>query len=75
MGETCSRYGQKRYVQNFVGETCGKELLGRSGRRWEEIIKMDFQEVGWESMDLNDLVQDRDRWRAFLNVVMKLWVP
>ena len=26
-------------------------------------------------MDWIDLAQDRERWRAFLNVVMNLWVP
>jgi hypothetical protein len=37
--------------------------------------KMDLQEVGWRSMDWIDLAQDRDRWRAIVNVVMKLRVP
>jgi len=37
--------------------------------------KMDLQEVGWRSMDWIDLTQDRDRWRAIVNVVMNLRVP
>jgi hypothetical protein len=36
---------------------------------------MDLQDVGWESMDWNDLAQDKDRWRAFVNVVTNLRVP
>ena len=28
-----------------------------------------------DHMDLIYLVQDRDRWRALVNAVMKLWVP
>ena len=26
-------------------------------------------------MDWMDVAQDRDRWRALVNVVMNLWVP
>jgi hypothetical protein len=54
----------------FVGCLEGKRPLGR----WDDIIKMDFQEVGW-CMDWIDLAQDRDRWRALVNAVMKLGFP
>jgi hypothetical protein len=43
--------------------------------RWEENSNMDFKEVLWEGMGRIDLVQDRDRWRALVNVVTKLLVP
>jgi len=43
--------------------------------RWEDSIKMDLQEVGCDGKDWIDLAQDRDRWRAFVFVVMNLWVP
>jgi hypothetical protein len=32
---------------------------------------MDCREIGWGGMDLIDLAQDRDQWRAFMNMVMK----
>jgi hypothetical protein len=33
---------------------------------------MDLQELEWESMDLIDLAQKRDRWRALANDVTSL---
>jgi hypothetical protein len=36
---------------------------------------MDFREIGWDGMDLIDLAQDRDHWRALVNTVMNLRVP
>jgi hypothetical protein len=50
-------------------------LVGRPRRRWEDNIKMDIREVGWEDMNWIDLAQDRDRWRAIVNAVMNLRVP
>ena len=38
-------------------------------------IRMDLQEVGCESMDWIELAQDRDRWRALVNAVLKLRLP
>jgi hypothetical protein len=59
----------------LVGKTEGRRPLGRPWRRWEDNIKMDLREVGWEGADLIDLAQDRDRWRAVVNTVMNLRVP
>jgi hypothetical protein len=41
-------------------------------RRWVDNIKMDLRENG---MDLIDLAQYRDQWRALVNAVMNLRVP
>jgi hypothetical protein len=51
-----------------------KRPLGRPRRRWEDNIKMDLQEVGYEDMDWIELAQDTERWRALVNAVMKLGV-
>jgi hypothetical protein len=59
----------------LVEKSKEKRPLGRPRHRWEYNIKMDLQEVGCGSMDWIDLAQDRDRWWALVNVVIKLWVP
>jgi hypothetical protein len=38
-------------------------------------IKMDLREIGWDGMDWIDLAQDREQWRALVNMVMNLPVP
>jgi hypothetical protein len=47
----------------------GRRPLGRPRRRWEDNIKMDLQEVGWEGVDWIYMAQDRDRLRALVNAV------
>ena len=59
----------------LVGNPEGKRPLGRPRRRWEDNIKMDLQEVGCGGLDWFELAQDRDMWRALVNVVMNLRVP
>jgi hypothetical protein len=59
----------------LVGKPERKRPLERPRRRWEDSIKMDLQEVGCGGMDWIELAQDRERWRAHVNVVMNLWVP
>ena len=58
-----------------MGKPEGRRPLGRPRSRWEDNIKMDLQEVGCGGMDWIELAQDRDRWRALVNVVMYFWVP
>jgi hypothetical protein len=55
-----------------VGRPEGRRPLGRPRRRWEDNIKMNLQDVGW---DWIELAQDGDRWRAVVNTVMNPRVP
>jgi hypothetical protein len=45
-------------------------MFRRPRRRWEDNIKMDLQEVGCEGMDWIELAQDKDRWRALVNLMV-----
>ena len=49
--------------------------IGTARRRWEDNIKIDLQELGWEGMDWIFLAQDRDRWREVVNAIIYLRVP
>ena len=76
MGGACSTYGKRRGANRvLVGKPEGRRPLGRLRRRWEDNIMMDLQEVRYGDRDWIELAQDRDRWGALVNAVMKLWVP
>jgi hypothetical protein len=59
----------------LVGKPEGKRPLGRPRLIWEDNIKLDLQKVGGGCGDWMELVQDRDRWRALVNMVINFPVP
>jgi hypothetical protein len=59
----------------LVDEVKVKRSVGKSRRRWQDNIKMDLTEIGWEGVDWIHLAEDRDRWWAVVNTVMNLQVP
>jgi len=60
-GHVASRRERTCAYRIFVGRPEGTRLLARPRRRWEDKIKMDLQEVGWEA-GLDCLAEERDRW-------------
>ena len=58
----------------LVGKPEGKRLLGRPRRRWEDNIKIDLREVGYDPREWIDLAEDRDQWQAYVRAVMNLRV-
>ncbi|KAJ4451930.1 hypothetical protein ANN_03411 [Periplaneta americana] len=68
-----ARTGESRNAYRvLVGRPEGKRPLGRPRRRWEDNIKMDLREVGYDDRDWINLAQDRDRWRAYVRAAGSL---
>jgi hypothetical protein len=61
--------GEKRNAYRIL---VGKRSLGTPRRRWVGNIKMDLREIGWYGVDWIDMAEDRDQWRALMNMVTNL---
>ncbi|KAJ4439479.1 hypothetical protein ANN_07603 [Periplaneta americana] len=71
-----ARLGESRNAYRvLVGRPEGKRPLGKPRRRWEDNIKMDLKEVGYDDRDWINLAQDRDQWRAYVKAAMNLRLP
>ncbi|KAJ4444208.1 hypothetical protein ANN_05999 [Periplaneta americana] len=71
-----ARMGESRNAYRvLVGRPEGKIPLGRPRRRWEDNIKMDLREVGYDGRDWINLAQNRDQWPAYVRAAMNLRVP
>ena len=63
-------------LSNFLtGKSTGKRPLWRPRRRWEDNIKKDLEEIGINTRNWVDSAQDRNYWRALVNVALNLRVP
>jgi hypothetical protein len=68
--------GEKRNVYRLLaGKPEGKRPLGRPRCRMMENIEIDLLKIELNIADWIGLAQDRYRWKALVNSVMKLWVP
>jgi hypothetical protein len=71
-GQVARMREERKVYRLLVGKPEGKGPLGRQRRRWIDSIKMDLLEIGLSVVDWIGLVQDRYRWRYFVNAVMNL---
>jgi hypothetical protein len=63
---------ERKMYKVLAGRSDGKRRLGKLRHRWEEAIKMDLGEIGWEGVVWIQLPQGRDLWWAVVNTVMNL---
>ena len=73
-GHVARKGERRRAYRVLVGKLEGKRPLVRPRPRWEDIIKMDFQEMGCGGMDWIDLAQDRDRRWSLVHGLVNLRV-
>jgi hypothetical protein len=59
----------------LVGTPEGKRPLGRYGGRWEDIIRMDLREIGFEGVDWMNVAEGRGQWQTLVDMVMNFRVP
>ena len=59
----------------LTGKPTGKRPLGRPRRRWEDNIRMVLEEIGINAGNWVDSAQDRNCWRAPVNVALNFRVP
>jgi hypothetical protein len=75
VGHVARIVAKRNAYRLLVGKPEGKRLLGRPRLKWVDNIKMDVEEVGWGDVDWIGLAQNRDKWRALVNLVMNLRAP
>jgi hypothetical protein len=75
MGEHVARMGDMRDAYKLLaGHPEGMGTSGKPRRRWEDKIRLDLRETGWEGVDWIHLAEDRDQWRVLVKTVMNLRV-
>ena len=59
----------------LAGKTRERRSLGRPWRRWQGIIRMDLTGTGLNTRNWVHSADDRNYWRALVNVTLNLRVP
>jgi hypothetical protein len=74
-GHVAQMWEKRNAYRLLVGKLERKRPLGRPRRRWVDNIRMDLGELVWGDVDWIGLAQDRNRWRALMNLVLTRRVP
>jgi hypothetical protein len=72
MGRACSTNENENAYRMLVGKPEGNNPVRKPRLRWSDNFKMALRNIGWSGIDL---AQDRDQWRALVNMVMNLRLP
>jgi hypothetical protein len=65
----------ENFIKNLFAKPEGKRPLGRPMCRWEDYIRMDVREIGWDGVDWMHLAHERDQWRVLVKRVTNVSVP
>jgi hypothetical protein len=68
-------WGEKICRLGFVEKLKGQKTYRRGGYGRDHNIKMDLKEGVWEGLDRITVAQDKDKWWAFVNLVMNMQCP
>jgi hypothetical protein len=72
----CSKNGgEEECIWDSGGKARRKETTRKTRCRLADNIKIYLRETGWGGMDWINLAQDRDQWRALVNMIMNLQIP
>ena len=76
MDRSCSQNGKGRNAFKILTrKPIEKRHLGMPRRRWEDNIRMDLEEIGFNTRNWVDSPPDRDYWRAVMNAALYFRVP
>jgi hypothetical protein len=70
-----NEWGRRGTYKSFWWESQREGDMGRPRCRWVDNIRMDLGKVGRGDVDWIGLAQDRNRWRALVDLVLNLRVP
>jgi hypothetical protein len=60
---------------DYWWDTQKERITRKTNTQVGDNIEMDLGEIRWGGVDWIYLAEDRDQWRAHVNMVMNLWVP
>ena len=70
-----ARTEEGRIAFNLTGTPVGERNLERLKSNWDDNVRMDLKEIGFNTTNWVDSSQDKDYWRALVNAALKLRVP
>jgi hypothetical protein len=65
----------RRAFKILTDKYTGKRPFGRPRCKWEDNIRVNLEEIGINAGNWVDSGQDRDYWRALVNVTLNLRIP
>ena len=70
-----ARMEEGRNAIILTGKSTGETPLGRPRRRWEDNTRMALKEIGINTRNCVDSVQNRDYWRALVYAALNFRFP